>query len=126
MRRKTRRQKVSQTGRERVRDPKKPRSLGGKRVQQPDPLPQQIKPTQNLNHHSMKHHVVNPPQFKPPREFTLRTEYRYRKAKNRLIKFCYVPATSAAQNRLLFFFFLLRLFTVLMKQTRQALSSLYS
>ncbi len=29
-----------------------------------------------------------------------------------------VPATSAAQNRLLFFFFLLRPFTVLMKKTR--------
>jgi hypothetical protein len=25
--------------------------------------------------------------------------------KNRLLKFCYVPATSAAHNRLLFFFF---------------------
>ncbi len=36
--------------------------------------------------------------------------------KNRLLKFCYVPVTSAAYNRLLF---LLRLFTVLMKQTRQ-------
>jgi hypothetical protein len=31
--------------------------------------------------------------------------HRYRKAKNRLLKFCYVPATSAAQNRLLFYFF---------------------
>ncbi len=40
--------------------------------------------------------------------------------KNRLLKFCYVSATSAAHNRLLFFSFLLRLFTVLMKQTRQA------
>ncbi len=37
--------------------------------------------------------------------------------KNRLLKFCYVPVTSAAHNRLLF---LLWLFTVLMKQTRQA------
>ncbi len=37
--------------------------------------------------------------------------------KNKLLKFCYVPATSAAHNRLLFFF-LLRPFTVLMKQTR--------
>ncbi len=37
--------------------------------------------------------------------------------KNRLLKFCYVPATSTAHNRLLF---LLRPFTVLMKQTRQA------
>ncbi len=40
--------------------------------------------------------------------------------KNRLLKFCYVPTTRAAHNRLLFFSFLLRLFTVLMKQTRQA------
>ncbi len=40
--------------------------------------------------------------------------------KNRLLKFCYVPATSAAHKRLLFFFYLLRPFTVLMKQTRQA------
>jgi hypothetical protein len=31
--------------------------------------------------------------------------HRYRKAKNRLLKSCYVPATSAAQNRLLFYFF---------------------
>jgi hypothetical protein len=31
--------------------------------------------------------------------------HRYQKAQNRLLKFCYVPATSAAQNRLLFFFF---------------------
>ena len=31
--------------------------------------------------------------------------HRYRKAKNRLLKFCYVPTTSAAQNRLLFYFF---------------------
>ncbi len=37
--------------------------------------------------------------------------------KNRLLKFCYVPATSAAHNRLLFFFLLP--FTVLMKQARQ-------
>ncbi len=40
--------------------------------------------------------------------------------KKRLLKFCYVPATSAAHNRLLFFLFLLRPFAVLMKQTRQA------
>ncbi len=39
--------------------------------------------------------------------------------KHRLLKFCYVPATSAAHYRLLFFSFLLQLFTVLMKQTRQ-------
>jgi hypothetical protein len=48
------------------------------------------------------------------------TLHRYRKMKNRLLKFCYVPATSAAHNRLLFFLFLLLPFTVLMKQTRQA------
>ncbi len=40
--------------------------------------------------------------------------------KNRFLKFCYVPTTSAAHNRLLFILFLLRPFTVLMKQTRQA------
>ena len=37
--------------------------------------------------------------------------------KNRLLKVCYVPATSASLPRLLF---LLRPLTVLMKQTRQA------
>jgi hypothetical protein len=41
--------------------------------------------------------------------------------KNRLLKFCYVPTTSAAHNRLLF---LLRPFTVLMKQTRQAVCAI--
>jgi hypothetical protein len=46
-----------------------------------------------------------------------------KRRKNRLLKFCYVPATSAAHNRLLFFLFLLRPFTVLMKQTRQAVRS---
>ncbi len=35
----------------------------------------------------------------------LEWSHRYQKAKNRLLKFCYVPATSAAQNRLLFYFF---------------------
>jgi hypothetical protein len=40
---------------------------------------------------------------------------------NRLLKVCYVPATSAGLNRLLyFFFFLWWQLTVLMKQTRQA------
>jgi hypothetical protein len=43
--------------------------------------------------------------------------------KNRLFKFCYVPATSAAHKRLLFFFLLLP-FTVLMKQTRQAVHAI--
>jgi hypothetical protein len=38
------------------------------------------------------------------------------RCKNRLLKFCYVPATSEAHNRLLFFF-LLQPLTVLMKQT---------
>jgi hypothetical protein len=47
---------------------------------------------------------------------------------NRLLKVCYVPATSATLNRLLFFSFLLQPLTVLMKQTRQvicAINSLY-
>ena len=44
--------------------------------------------------------------------------------KYRLLKFCYVPATSAARNRLLFFLFLLRPFTVLMKQTRQVVRAI--
>jgi len=46
------------------------------------------------------------------------------RCKNRLLKFCYVPATSAAQNRLLFFF-LVRPFTVLMKQTRAVKQSIF-
>ncbi len=50
--------------------------------------------------------------------------HRYQKMKNRLLKFCYVPATSAARNRLLFFLFLLWPFTVLMKQTRQAVRAI--
>ena len=44
--------------------------------------------------------------------------------KNRLLKFCYVPTTSAAHNRLLFFFWL-RPFTVLMKQTRAVKQSIF-
>ena len=44
--------------------------------------------------------------------------HRYRKSLNRLLKVCYVPATSA--DLIAFFFsFLLRPLTVLMKQTRQ-------
>jgi hypothetical protein len=35
-----------------------------------------------------------------------------------------VPATSAAHNRILFFLFLLQPFTVLMKQTRQAVHAI--
>jgi hypothetical protein len=46
--------------------------------------------------------------------------YIHRKMKNRLLKVCYVPATRAGLPRLLFFFFIMRLLTVLMKQTRQA------
>jgi hypothetical protein len=41
--------------------------------------------------------------------------------KNRLLKFCYVPLTSAARNRLLFS---LQPFIVLMKQTRQAVRAI--
>ncbi len=41
-----------------------------------------------------------------------------------MLKFCYVPATSAAHNRLLFFFFLLRPFTVLMKKTHAVKQSI--
>jgi hypothetical protein len=36
-----------------------------------------------------------------------------------------MPATRAAQNRLLFFFFLLRPFTVLMKKTRIIKQSIF-
>jgi hypothetical protein len=50
--------------------------------------------------------------------------YRYQKTKNRLLKFCYVPATSAAHSRLLSFLFLLCPFKVLMKQTRQAVRAI--
>jgi len=57
-----------------------------------------------------------------PHQRTLSFEYGIidiERRKNILLKFCYVPATSAAHNRLLLFF-LLRPLTVLMKQTRQA------
>jgi hypothetical protein len=47
--------------------------------------------------------------------------------KNRLLKVCYVPATSASLPRVSFFFsflfLLLRPLTVLMKQTRQAVQA---
>ncbi len=45
---------------------------------------------------------------------------------NRLLKVCYVPATSAGLPRLSFFFFLflLRPLTVLMKQTRQVVRAI--
>jgi hypothetical protein len=45
------------------------------------------------------------------------------KRKNRLLKVCYVPATSARLQRLLF---LLQPLTVLMKQTRQAVHAIKS
>ncbi len=41
------------------------------------------------------------------------------------LSFVYMPATSAAHNRLLFFFFLLRPFTVLMKKTRVIKQSIF-
>jgi hypothetical protein len=59
------------------------------------------------------------PKFHHETVLTLATSKYYR-----LLKFCYVPATSAAHNRLLFFLFFLRLFTVLMKQTRQAVRAI--
>jgi hypothetical protein len=40
------------------------------------------------------------------------------------LSFVYVPATSAAHNRLLFFLFLLRPFTVLMKKTHAVKQSI--
>jgi hypothetical protein len=51
--------------------------------------------------------------------------HRYQKSQNRLLKVCYVPATSAHLPRHLFL--LLRPLTALIKQTRQyvLLSSLY-
>jgi hypothetical protein len=58
------------------------------------------------------------------KQSVVKTAHRYWKTKNRLLKFCYVPATSAACSRLLFFLFLLWLFTVLMKQTRQAVRTI--
>jgi hypothetical protein len=44
-------------------------------------------------------------------------KHKYQKSKNRLLKVCNVPATSAGLSRLLFLQWPL---TVLMKQTRQA------
>jgi hypothetical protein len=52
-------------------------------------------------------------------------KHRYRKAKIDCLSFVYVPATSATHNRLLFFFFLLRPFTVLMKKTRAIKQSIF-
>jgi hypothetical protein len=50
----------------------------------------------------------------------LSLNHRYRKMKNRLLKVCYVPATSTGLPRLLFSSFFMRPLTVVMKQTRQA------
>ncbi len=44
--------------------------------------------------------------------------YRYQKSLNKLLKVCYVPATSAVSQPS-FLLFLLQTLTVLMKQTRQ-------
>ena len=44
--------------------------------------------------------------------------------KNRLLKVCYVPATSAHLPRLLFIYFLLQQLTILMKQTKQVVHTL--
>jgi hypothetical protein len=44
--------------------------------------------------------------------------------KNRLLKVCYVPATSAASSKDFFLFFILQPFTVLMRQTRQAVRAI--
>jgi len=57
-------------------------------------------------------------------EKKISTNHRYRKTKNRMLKFCYVPVTSAARNRLLFFLFLLWPFTAIMKQARQAVRAI--
>ncbi len=69
--------------------------------------------------------VILPPFVFLAECLALCQSHGYRKAKNRLLKFCYVPATSAAQNRLLFYFFAAAVYST-NKQTRQALSSLYS
>ncbi len=55
---------------------------------------------------------------------TITYEHRCWNTKNRLLKFCYVPTTSAACNRLLFFLFLLCPFTVLKKQTSLAVCAI--
>ena len=60
-----------------------------------------------------------------------RVNHRYRKSQNRLLKICCVPATSAGLPFSFLFFFLLQWpFTVLIKQTRQAVravkQSIYS
>ena len=55
-------------------------------------------------------------------------DHRYRKSQNRLLKVCCVPATSAGLPMVSFFFSFLFLlqwpFTVLIKQTRQALRAI--
>ncbi len=56
----------------------------------------------------------------------LSQSHRYRKSLNRLLKVCYVLATSAGLKRLTFFFFFCLLWplTVLMMQTRQAVRAI--
>ncbi len=58
-------------------------------------------------------------------------DHRYQKSQNRLLKVCCVPATGTGLPRVSFLFFLLQWpFTVLIKQTRQAVravkQSIYS
>ena len=74
-------------------------------------------------------------QFNPQISDIIRLLHRYQKSQNRLLKVCCVPATSVGLPRVSFFFFsflfLLQWpFTVLMKQTRQAIpavkQSIYS
>jgi hypothetical protein len=49
--------------------------------------------------------------------------HRYHKSIDRLLKFCYVPATNATSSKA-FSLCLLRSLTVLMKQTRQAVCTI--
>ncbi len=51
-------------------------------------------------------------------------EHRYWKSLNRLLKVCYVPATSTVLIAFFSSFFLLQRFTVLMKQTRQPIHAI--
>ncbi len=50
-----------------------------------------------------QHFLINFESLRKMKTMQLWPKHRYRKAKNRLLKFCYVPAISAAQNKLLFF-----------------------
>ncbi len=50
--------------------------------------------------------------------------HRYQNKKNRLLKVCYVPATTAASFKAFFLFIILQPFTVLMRHTRQAVRAI--